>query len=60
MAAMLATTAAKFFHYTPQTEKKPLHADRIPIAKGLTSNKTPRKSPNSRFSQIAGEVGLDG
>jgi hypothetical protein len=49
MAAMLTATAAKFFHYTPRNEKKPPSVRRETITKRLTSNKTPRKSPTSRF-----------
>ena len=45
MAAMLATLAARFFHYTPGSKKKPPPTSRESIAKGLTSKKKFEKTP---------------
>jgi hypothetical protein len=50
MAAMLATIAARFFHYTPDSEKKPPPTSHESIAKGLTSKKSARKPSLARFS----------
>ena len=55
---MLAAIPTKFFHYTPQNEKNSAKPSRHAITKGLTLQKSPRKSPPNEILQTAGEVGL--